>query len=79
VQVDINMITAVIRNLMINAIKFCEKGQHITIEAAQYDEKYLKIMIRDEGIGLTQEEIKIYSESIKVSQLLEQEVKKVPV
>jgi signal transduction histidine kinase/ligand-binding sensor domain-containing protein len=57
VKIDIHMITAVIRNLVMNAIKFCQNGNKITIDASLLNKKYMKFMICDEGIGMTEEEV----------------------
>jgi signal transduction histidine kinase len=53
---DANMLKMALRNLMVNALKFSSAGQSIFIHAAQ-DEKETIIEIKDEGIGMTQDEM----------------------
>ena len=50
---DKNMIYTVIRNLVTNAIKFTEMGE-IQVEAAE-NESYVKVSIRDTGVGIRSE------------------------
>ncbi|MBN2522227.1 MAG: HAMP domain-containing histidine kinase [Bacteroidales bacterium] len=55
VYADKNMITAVIRNLMGNAIKFTHKG---TIDVSLIEQgDHLVLRIRDTGIGMTAQDI----------------------
>ena len=54
VEADIHMIETVIRNLVSNAIKFTTGGK-ITVSAEKCDEKFIKIGIRDTGIGIPSE------------------------
>jgi signal transduction histidine kinase/ligand-binding sensor domain-containing protein len=57
-QVDITMMTAILRNLLFNAIKFCEHDQKITIDAEPDDSGYVKFIVRDEGVGMNSEELR---------------------
>ncbi len=50
---DINMISTVFRNLIHNAIKFTNESGHVTISATQEDSSFVKIMVSDDGIGMT--------------------------
>ncbi len=57
VYADRNMINAVIRNLLTNAIKFTHSGGDIAINSLRKD-GHIEISIKDSGIGMSQEEIK---------------------
>jgi signal transduction histidine kinase len=54
---DINLLTAVIRNLLSNAMKFTEESGSIFISVSETD-KYYKISIRDTGIGMSKNDLK---------------------
>ena len=54
---DGNMFDGIIRNIVINAIKFTPNGGSIFISAASASENLVEISIRDTGIGMTQEMI----------------------
>jgi len=56
VEADIHMIETVIRNLISNAIKFTPGGK-ITVSAEKSDEKFIKVGIKDTGIGVPSEMI----------------------
>lgn len=51
---DENMINTVLRNLISNSIKFCNKNDKITISANKLNDK-LEIKIADTGIGMSPE------------------------
>lgn len=51
---DVNMLTAIVRNLVSNAIKFCNPGGTVEISAVQ-KEKELEISVSDNGIGMSEE------------------------
>ena len=53
---DKDMIRIVIRNLLVNALKFSNKGGYIKIVAKVTDGQ-VKITIEDDGVGMTQSEI----------------------
>ncbi len=53
---DANMLKMALRNLLVNALKFSSAGQSIFIHADQ-GEKETLIEIKDEGIGMTQDEM----------------------
>ncbi len=57
VYADVNMLTTVIRNLISNAIKFTPNNKSITISINK-DENYWVISIKDEGIGISPNDIK---------------------
>jgi signal transduction histidine kinase len=54
VTADLQMIKTVLRNLIGNAIKYTNTGGEITISAAESDQ-YVEIVVRDTGIGMSQE------------------------
>jgi len=54
VQADRNMVQVIIRNLISNAIKFCNAGDVITIEARATD-GIVEIFVADTGIGIEKE------------------------
>ena len=49
---DKNMITTVLRNLLVNAIKFTPKGGNITINTS-LSGNFIKISIKDTGVGMS--------------------------
>ena len=53
---DINMIDAVLRNLISNALKFTHSGGCVKIAAAQ-ENQFVKISVSDTGVGLRKENI----------------------
>lgn len=58
---DKNMINLVIRNLVMNAIKFSESGDDITIAATE-DTDFYTISVKDNGVGIEPEVQKILFE-----------------
>ncbi len=53
VYADREMIKLVFRNLINNAVKFCEKGGKITISAKNHpDKNEVEILIKDTGVGI---------------------------
>lgn len=66
---DKNMISAVLRNLVSNAIKFTHKGGEIKIDVQNRDEDIL-LSVSDNGVGMSQEKLsKIFKLSEKTSTL----------
>ena len=57
VLADKDKIERVIYNLIDNAVKFCTKGNKITIESTKYKDK-VNISIKDTGPGINEDEIK---------------------
>jgi len=53
---DMEMISTVVRNLLNNAIKFTPPGKNIIISTEKANQSF-HVMVQDEGIGLTEEEI----------------------
>lgn len=56
-RADRNMILTVLRNLITNAIKFSDAGREVVIEVSAVDNKVV-VSVRDQGIGMTQEEVR---------------------
>jgi signal transduction histidine kinase len=52
---DLNMLNLVLRNLIMNAIKFSELGGIIEIAAQQNQEHFVTISVKDYGIGISKE------------------------
>jgi signal transduction histidine kinase len=55
-NVDINMVSTVIRNLTSNAIKFTPKDGKIIL-SSEISEDEIKVSIRDNGIGISEDDI----------------------
>ncbi len=56
---DENMISAVLRNLVSNAIKFTESGGEIKISGNYIDDnKFVHIAVSDNGVGMSPEQLK---------------------
>ncbi len=52
---DGNMFDSIVRNLVSNAIKFTPQEGKITITAKSLDENWVKIFVKDSGIGMNRE------------------------
>ncbi len=55
-EADRNMTDLVIRNLVSNSMKFTDEGGMVEVLAEELDDQFLMIAIRDNGIGMTDEE-----------------------
>ena len=53
---DFNMVNAVFRNLISNALKFTKPGGSVEISARQ-DGGYIEVSVRDNGIGIAKEHL----------------------
>jgi PAS domain S-box-containing protein len=68
VYADTNMLNAVLRNLLANALKFSRRGGHITI-SAEKTSKHSMISITDSGIGINKNDIpNLFDITKKISQ-----------
>jgi len=56
IYADENMLNAVIRNLLSNALKFTGKGGKVNISASR-KKSYVEVIIADNGIGISKEDI----------------------
>ena len=54
IQADEKLITQAVSNLISNAIKFTKKNKSITITASKYKEGFVEIVVRDEGVGISE-------------------------
>jgi len=54
---DSNMLCAIIRNIVSNAVKFTPKGGAVTISAQSISDNSVEISVRDTGIGMNKEMI----------------------
>ncbi len=53
VKADKNLLSAIFRNLISNAIKFSHQGDIVTIKATSESENSVKISVQDTGIGMS--------------------------
>lgn len=60
---DKNVLQSIVRNIFTNAIKFTNKNGNISISVDDKDE-FIKILIKDDGIGMSQEKAKKIFESV---------------
>jgi signal transduction histidine kinase len=44
-----------------NAIKFSNEGAHIFIEAKPYDQDHILVLIKDQGVGMSPEQLENFS------------------
>jgi len=54
-NVDERLINQAITNLLSNAIKFTQPGKNILIKSAKFKEQTIEIIIKDEGVGISEE------------------------
>jgi len=57
VNEDINMLTAILRNLITNAIKFSDKGSKITVNTRKHSKTFVLFTVKNEGIGIKPEDV----------------------
>ncbi len=55
VSADRDALITILRNLVDNAVKYTPDGGHVKV-TIEYKEKYVTVVISDDGIGMTQEE-----------------------
>ncbi len=58
VYADTEILSIVIYNLLNNAIKFSNEGSKIFLNALLAENGYVKVIIRDEGVGMSQETLR---------------------
>lgn len=54
---DLVMMQMVIRNLLSNAIKFCHSNCHIEVSSSYQNDGYIHMRIKDNGVGISEENI----------------------
>lgn len=70
VWADANMIALVIRNLVANAVKFTPNGGDIAVEVYPTDSDHTQVTVRDNGIGIPEENLpKIFDNASHLSTL----------
>ncbi len=52
---DPNMLNLILRNLLLNAVKFSEIGGKVEITCKEFDQHFIVISVRDHGVGISQE------------------------
>ena len=57
INADLQAIERIMDNLIDNAIKYSEKGSEITISTVNDSDGYIKVMIKDNGEGIADEDI----------------------
>lgn len=71
INADRNMLSAILRNLVSNAIKFTPKNGNIIIEMSSVndnEETFTKICVKDNGVGILQkEQLKLFKVSENIS------------
>jgi PAS domain S-box-containing protein len=58
VKADRNLLSAIFRNLISNAVKFSHQGDIVTIKASAESESSIKISVQDTGIGMSKDILK---------------------
>ena len=58
VVADTHMLLTIIRNLLTNAVKFTPRGGHVHISALSDGEHFVKIAVKDTGIGIKADMLK---------------------
>lgn len=57
VYIDLDRIEQVVSNLLANAIKFTDDGGKITISANVKNDRFIKVTVKDTGIGIKMEDL----------------------
>ena len=57
VNADLQAIERIMNNLIDNAIKYSENGSDITISTSNESDNYIKVMVKDTGEGISDEDI----------------------
>lgn len=58
---QVSFVHQVMANILSNAIKFSHEGAFVTIEASPYDQDHVLIKIKDQGVGMTPEQLAQFS------------------
>lgn len=65
---DKDRILQVLLNLINNAIKFTDKGKKVIVRTGIYNEKYIKVEVEDQGIGIDKEDQELIFHKFKQAQ-----------
>ena len=57
VYADFKMLNSIMRNLVGNSIKFTQKGGEIIISSRKHNDKFLEILVQDNGKGIPEKDI----------------------
>ena len=57
----VSFLHQVLGNILSNAIKFSNEGAHIFIEAKPYDQDHILVLIKDQGVGMSPEQLENFS------------------
>jgi signal transduction histidine kinase len=52
---DLNMLNLILRNLILNAIKFSEIGGKVEITCKDFDKHFFVIAVKDQGVGISKD------------------------
>jgi len=52
---DPNMFNLILRNLLLNALKFSEIGGKITVTCKDFDKQFVVVAVKDHGVGISKE------------------------
>ena len=69
VYADKEMLDTILRNLVMNAIKFSSKGEVVLIDTTPEEER-VRLSVRDQGIGMSQEKLDILFDITKKTSTL---------
>lgn len=52
---DPNMLNLILRNLLLNAIKFSEIGGKVVVTCKEFDKQFIVVAVKDQGVGINKE------------------------
>jgi len=66
VFIDVDMIRTVIRNLLINAVKFTPEGGFISVKTT-LESDFVRFYVIDSGVGMSQEDLKNLTDNMSIN------------
>ncbi len=73
---DANELQIVFVNLLDNAVKYSDKDVKILVELKKFDEKFIEIRIKDNGVGIAKQQLKrIFNRFYRIPSLSTQKAK----